>query len=286
VRKMRDLLMRLGRARVWVGLQFGLTLVLLAVGVVWTRLPDKHWWQVGLTLLIPVLLIVSLLELQAGTMRKLADDDGKRVKLVWGAVSLLVWLAVVWVSWWILDKCDDHIWEWAGYLNSKAPASWRARTFTYAHIALWLQWTEWVFRWIAVPAKVTVWAGATAQWGWRVPIRRILRVLWNWQWWLVVTVLALVAVRWTGHWFDADPTGTVAAQEWSVGLKLAGVYLLGVGAWVLMLAWWAVLFDGQKPGGGVSPGDGDPLVPVPVLIGPPDRELKAKAVPEDEGGVA
>jgi hypothetical protein len=78
----------------------------------------------------------------------------------------------------------------------------------------------------------------------------------------------------------------VAAQEWSVGLKLAGVYLLGVGAWVLMLAWWAVLFDGQKPGGGVSPGDGDPLVPVPVLIGPPDRELKAKAVPEDEGGVA
>jgi hypothetical protein len=281
VTKVKDLLMRLGRARVWVVLQFGLTLVLLAVGMVWTRIPDKHWWQVGLTLLIPLLLGISLLELQAGTLRKLANDDGKRVKLVWGAVSLVVWLAVVWLCWWALDWCDGHIWEWASYLNSKAPAGLRARTLTYAHLVLWMGWVEWVFRWIAVPAKVTVWAGATAQWGWRVPVRRILRVLWNWQWWLVVTVLALVAVRWTGHWFDTEPTGTVSAQEWKVGLKLAGAYLLGVSAWVVMLGWWAVLFDWQKPEGGAGSGDGDALVPVPVLSGPPDRELKAKAVPEE-----
>ena len=283
MRKLKDLLARLGRAWVWIVLQFGLTLVLLAAGVVWTRLPDKHWWQVGLTLLIPLMLIVSLLELQAGTMRKLADDDGKRVKLVWGAMTLLVWVAVVWACWWALDWCDDHIWGWAGYLNSKAPAGLRARTLTFAHLALWMRWTEWVFRWIAVPAKVTVWAGATAQWGWRVPVRRILRVLWNWQWWLVVTVAALVAVRWTGHWFDAVPTGTPSAQEWHVGLKLAGVYLLAVGLWVVVLGWWAVLFDWKKPEGGTRPGDGDELVPVPVGSGPPDRELRAEAVPEDEG---
>jgi hypothetical protein len=236
---------------------------------------------VGFTLIIPLLLGISLLELQAGTMRKLADDDGKRVKLVWGAMTLLFWAAMVWVCWWILNKCDDHIWEWAGYLNSKAPAGWRARTFTYEHLALWMRWTEWVFRWIAVPAKVTVWAGATAQWGWRVPVRRVLRVLWNWQWWLVVTVLALAAVRWTGHWFDADPTGTVSAQEWKVGLKLAGVYVLGVSAWVVMLGWWAVLFDANKAGGKANPGNGDALAPVPVLSGGPDGELRAKAVAEE-----
>jgi hypothetical protein len=116
-----------------------------------------------------------------------------------------------------------------------------------------------------------------------VPIRRILRVLWSWQWWLVVTVAALVAVRWTGHWFDADPTGTVTAQEWKVGLKLAGAYVLGVGVWVLVLGWWAVLFDGTEPGGNAGP-DGDARVPVPVLSGPPDRELRARAVTQDEGG--
>ena len=110
--------------------------MLILVGAAWTRLPEKHWWQVGLTLLIPPLLMVSLLELEAGTMRKLSDDDGKRVKLVWGAATLLMWVAVVCVCWWALDWCDDHIWEWAAYLNSKAPAGWRARTFTYEHIAL------------------------------------------------------------------------------------------------------------------------------------------------------
>ncbi len=66
MKKLKDLAVRLSRARVWVALQFVLTLVLIAVGVVWTRIPEKHWWQVGLTLLIPLLLIVSLLELQAG----------------------------------------------------------------------------------------------------------------------------------------------------------------------------------------------------------------------------
>jgi hypothetical protein len=73
----------------------------------------------------------------------------------------------------------------------------------------------------------------------------------------------------------------VSAQEWKVGLKLAGVYLLGVSAWVVMLGWWAVLFDWQSPGEKADPGDGDALVPVPVLSGPPDRELKARAVPEE-----
>jgi hypothetical protein len=48
-----------------------------------------------------------------------------------------------------------------------------------------------------------------------------------------------------------------------------------------MMGWWAVLFDGTRPGGKADPGDGDALVPVPVLSGPPDRELKARAVPEE-----
>ena len=99
----------------WVALQFGLTLVLLLVGLAWTRLPEKHGWQVVLSLLFPLLLAVCMLELQAGTMRKLADDDGRRVKLVWGAVTLLVWFALGAAFWVFLDWCDDQIPQWAGY---------------------------------------------------------------------------------------------------------------------------------------------------------------------------
>src|SRR5580692_9967025 len=115
MRILDGLLSRLWTARRWVAGQFYGTFLLILAALAWTRLPDRHGWQVILSLLL-----ISALELQAGTMRRLADDDGKRVKLVWGAMTLVVWIAVVWGSWWILDWCDNQFPLWAGYLNSKA----------------------------------------------------------------------------------------------------------------------------------------------------------------------
>ena len=60
-------------------------------------------------------------------MRSFADEDGKRVKLVWGAVTLLVWVAVGAAAWAVLDWCDDQFPQWAGYLNSQASAHARAK---------------------------------------------------------------------------------------------------------------------------------------------------------------
>ncbi len=86
-------------------------------------------------------------------MRALADDDGKRVKLVWGAVTLLVWSGLFWACWLALDWCDDQIPQWASYLNSKVSAGGRSMVFTWAHIARWLTIAEWILRWIIVPGK-------------------------------------------------------------------------------------------------------------------------------------
>lgn len=269
---MKSLFHRLSQARVWIVLQFALTLLLFFLGLAWTRLPDKHLWQVALSLLIPMLLAVSFLELQAGIIRKLAPDDGHRVRLVWGAVTLLVWIAIGWVTWAALDWCDDHIWTWASYLNSIAPASTRATVFTFAHISAWLAWLEWVFRWIAIPAKVIPWAAASAQWGLRLPWRRIIRLLWNWRWWAGVVLASLMGVWLPGSFFSKPPAGAVSAQVWAVGFKLAAAYLLAVTSWVLLLAWWAVLFAPKQ-----APPSDQELVAVQVPTGPPDRDLKAKA---------
>jgi hypothetical protein len=75
----------------------------------------------------------------------------------------------------------------------------------------------------------------------------VIRLLWNWRWWLGVTVAALVAVALPARFFAPDPYGSVSAQIWHVSLKLAANYLLAVGSWVLLLAWEAVLFGRQKP---------------------------------------
>jgi hypothetical protein len=276
-----DLFRRIRLSLGWVGAQFGLTLLLILLGLAWTRLPDKHVWQVALTLIVPLLLAISFLELEAGTMRALADDDGRRLKLVWGACTLLVWVALFWACWAALDWCDDQIPEWAGYLNSRASAGGRATVFTYEHIQKWFTVAEWLLRWIVIPGKIVPYAMASAQWGWRVPFRKIIRLLLNWRWWPAVVLTALLSVVLPGHFFAGIPHGTVTHQIWAVALKLAGSYVLIVGCWVLLLGWCAVLLA-RSGGGAKSPGD-DSLVPVPVHSGPSGSEDSVR-LPLPEGG--
>lgn len=276
-------LRRIGQARGWVAAQFWATLLLVLAGVAWTRLPDTHTWQVLLSLLVPLLLLIAALVLQAGTMRALTDDDGKRAKLVLGVVTLLVWVAVFWVCWAILDWCDDRIPRWAGYLNSQASAHTRARLLTYEHLQRWFTLAEWVLRWIVVPAKVIPFAMSSAQWGWRLPFRRILRLLWNWRWWLAVVLAALLGVLLPSHFFTSLPHGTVAHQVWAVVLKLAAIYLLALVCWVLLLAWAAVLLARTERHANPS---GDSLVPAPVRSGPLGEDSVRLRQPESDNAAA
>ena len=283
----RELFLKLRRSWIWVVLQFLLTLVLILVGLAWTRIPEKHWWQVLLTLLVPLLLLVSFLELEAGTMRSFAHDDGKRIKLVWGAMALLAWVALYWAMWAILDWCDDQIPLWAGYLNSRASAGGRATVFTYAHLQLWFTDIEWLLRWVVVPAKLIPYAMASAQWGWRLPLRRIIRFLFNWRWWLGVLAAALLAVSLPSRFFTGMPSGTVSHQVWVVIFKVAGTYLLAMTSWVLLLAWAAVLMARAKPGS--DRGADEAELPAPVGSSPLREDGVKLPLPEsgdDAGGHA
>ena len=276
----KDLFRRLRQSRRWVALQFLLTALLILVGVAWTRLPEKHFWQVALSLLLPLLIGFSALELQAGTIRSFAANDGKRVRLILGALSLLVWLAVGLLAWALLDWFDGKIPELAGYLNSKAPAHARARLFTYEHIYLWITYVEWVVRWIVVPAKMVPYAVASAQWGHRLPWRKVLRLLLNWRWWSGVVIAALIGVLLPGELFAGEPHGSVTAQVWRVSLKLAIAYLLAISSWVVLLGWCAVLFDRRK-----QPPMEKESAETPALVGPPEPDKQASVklpLPESE----
>jgi len=91
----RDLFRRLRLGWRWFCGAVVLTVLLILAGLAWTRLPDKPLaGRFGLTLLVPLLLAISALELQAGTARSFSDDDGKRVKLVWG--GLRCWFGSPW----------------------------------------------------------------------------------------------------------------------------------------------------------------------------------------------
>lgn len=166
----------------------------------------------------------------------------------------------------------------AGYLNSRASAHARARVLTYDHIQLWLTIFVWIFRWIVVPAKVIPYALASAQWGGRLPWRKVLRMLLNWRWWLAAMIAALVGVLLPSNFFHGEPHGAVAHQVWAVILKVAGAYLLAVASWVLLLTWAAVVLDRGELGK-AQPGD-DALRVVPVGSGPLDKDSVKLPLPE------
>ncbi len=275
---LNDLFRRLRSSLAWVAAQFWATLLLILAGVAWTRLPDKYAWQVGLTLLVPLVLLAAVLLLQAGTMRRLLNDEQRRAHWAAGTLTLLVWAAILWAAWAILDWCSDQIPDWAGYLNSRASAHMRATLFTYDHIQGWLAILVWIFRWIAVPAKVIPYAMASAQWGWRLPWRKIIRLLLNWRWWLAAVIAALLAVAWPSHFFTSEPQGTVSHQVWAIMLKLAGTYLLAIVCWVFLLAWCAVLLSHGTPAA-KKPAD-DSLVPAPVGSGPLAEDSVKLPLPE------
>ena len=282
-----DLFRRLRLSLAWVAAQFWATLLIILAGIAWTRLPDSYAWQVSLALLVPLVLLVAVLLLEAGTMRKLFSDDPGRARLAVGALTLLVWVAVVWAAWAFMDWCSAQIPVWAGYLNSRASAASRATLFTYDRIQSWLTFLVWIFRWIAVPAKVIPWAMASAQWGLRLPVRKIIRLLFNWRWWLPVIIAALVAVEWPSHFFDGLPRGTVSHQVWSVIFKLAASYLLAIVSWVLLLAWCAVLLS-RRPRGSEKPDD-DTLAFAPIGTGPLGEDSVSLPLPksgDDSGGNA
>ncbi|HEV2136362.1 MAG TPA: hypothetical protein VGR47_19210 [Terracidiphilus sp.] len=271
----RDLFRRLRRSLGLVAAQYWVMLVLIGIGVAWTRLPDQYWWQVFLSLLIPTLLIAALLALDAATMRSVAGGaDSKHVRLMWGALALAVWAAIYAAIWIFLNWCAGHIRAWASYLNSRASAHARASFFTYDHIQNWLIALVWIFRWIIVPGKLIPCAIASAQFGWRLPWRRLIRFMLNWRWWPAVILASLIAVEWPSHFYNAIPQGSVSQQVWAVLLKLLANYLLAITSWILLLAWAAVLISPRPQSAD------DALVPAPIGSAPLGEDSVRLPLPE------
>lgn len=267
---------RLWRSRLWIALQVISIALLLLAGLSWTRIPEKHAWQVLFSLLIPVLLAALFLLLQAATMRSLARPLAKdaghsspRVSIAWGAATLILWFLLFWVAWILLDRFDDQIEIWSGYLNSRFGAGPRARIATQEHIVSLLTYVGRALRWVIVPGLLVPLL-TSAAWGIRKPPwRRALRIWLNWRWWPAVLAAALIGVAWPHSFFAALPHGSVAAQVWRVVLKLVGAYLLAVASWLAILAWAATLICAARPSAARTDDEPDDLAGVGVRFKPP-----------------
>lgn len=269
---------RLLRARLWLAVQLIAIALLILAGLGWTRIPEKHAWQVALSILIPLLLAACFLLLQAATLRAIlrARPDGGqsagllRVSLAWGAATLIVWVAIASLLWMLIDRPDDQLTSWASYLNSRFGAGARSRIATFAHLFAALTWARRILEWVVIPGLLLPLA-ASARWGLRrLPWRRVFHVWMSWRWWLGIVVASLLGVFWPQSFFDALPHGTVSAQVWRVVLKLAAAYLLAIASWIGALAWVAALLNSDLAPTKDAGDDSGDLTCVGVRVKPPD----------------
>jgi hypothetical protein len=275
------------RARWWVALQFIGIALLIAAGLLWTRIPEKNAWQVALTLIVPALVAAGFLALQTGYLRSLLrsaepapESERPAVAFALGALTLLLWIAIGWVLWNLIDIFDANTDDWASYLNSKLDSGLRARIFTYTHLLKWLSYAAWFLRWVIVPGLLIPF-GSTALFGMRrAPWGRILRVWINWRWWPVVLGLALLGQELPQKFFEFDPSGTVNAQITRVIFKVIAAYLLAVLCWVIALAWAAALImgpPGEAPALTEATPDPNRLEGRPLPVGNAEDHLSGNA---------
>jgi hypothetical protein len=278
-----DWLCRVRRAWMWIVLEIVGVALLIALGLMWTRIPEKHGWQVLLTLLVPVVIVAGFVVLQAGTvrgfLRPVAEEDRgnrTRVSLAWGAATLMIWIAIGWVLWTLLDKFDDKVWSWASYLNSRFGANARAQWASFEHLSRDLNWTAWTLRWVVVPGVLMPLACSAAGGLRRLPWGRVLRLYINWRWWPAVLACALVGEAWPQRWFGGEPHGSVHEQVTRVMLKLVAAYLLAMVCWVKLLGWTAMLLD-EAPWAGDD--DGEEPVPEPAIVSGPGEKHAGVQLP-------
>jgi hypothetical protein len=280
-----DWLRRVRHAWLWIVLQFAGVALLIVLGLLWTRIPEKHVWQVLLTLLVPLLLAAGFVWLQAGTFRGFLHSERPggtpRIAIGWGAATLGIWIAIGWALWALLDKFDDNILDLATYLNSKAGGHARAHWASYEYLSRDLHWAAWTLRWVIVPGLLMPLAASTA-WGLRrLPWRRVLRLFIDWRWWPGVLGCALVGEAWPQTWFGDEPHGTVREQVARVIWKVVFAYLLAMLCWVKLLGWTATLLDDPPPG---SRDDGGEMVPEPAIVSPPGQTSESVRLPLPDAG--
>lgn len=203
--------------RRWIAAQLGWVLVWIGINLAALHLPETKrlpdWLSGKFQVSCSVSVMIAAFVVQAGMLRSFLSDHAKHVRLVWGILALLL----------------------SGFLYAIA--------FSMQDDYLPGQIWQWLLDFILTPGTLFPFAAASALCGWRLPWRRVLRVVCAWRWWLGVLLAGTFGML-AEHYFDGIRGWP---EVWDVdlanGLKMGAIDMFEIAVWVLLLGWLAVLFD-------------------------------------------
>lgn len=164
-----------------------------------------------------ILLSVVALVLQIGMIRAMTRKEAAPVRLIWAVLSLLLWLAIAIGSWLLLSGWKHEF--LGGFLG-----------------------------WFVVPGLLMPWFVASARWGLKLQFRRVMRVMFNWRWWLGLVIAMLVGIVLPGAIKTAFSAGRSTSNAWVNTMWSDLPDLITLATWVVLVGWVVTLLaDGYKP---------------------------------------
>jgi len=197
----------------------------------WLHIPDANAFEIAssvvLALLIVILagagesLIAFRLVKQSATTRRLLLGTG-----IFFAAALL-WYAISHG----IDRLSIKEGDWAGYLNSRFPASLR-NLFSFEHLYLLLSWIINALRWLAGGLLS---AAAFASLVCAKPLRKLLSIFRSLHYWLSLLLLAIVGSVVTDRLLSWTPGHGLRIEMLSLILRITTVIVLNAISIALLL---------------------------------------------------
>jgi hypothetical protein len=193
--------------------QLALAIVASVLFIVWLHIPDAGAFQILLTLLLAIFLATVVFGGEALILLRLRPLPNRPRRLLLGAIALLLasLLSIAWSL--LLAYLSRHNAVWAGYLNSRLPASNRV-FFSYLRLTRWLEWLRCGLQWIAngmvLATALAVLIGSRG-------LRSSLRLIGSPVYWLMLaftafagTSLTRTLINWTpGHGLPVEMTSLI-----------------------------------------------------------------------------
>jgi hypothetical protein len=239
---LRDSIRALAKSkRVWL-LQFLVNPVLILAAALWLLIPEAQIWQIVLTVLAVLFLVLFFLWLHAATFSYFAELHAKGAARFRGGLppaNLIAFTLWALIFAFLLHVVQHLSGEFqpalASYLRSISPA-WLRRTMTESRMDSMVALKFWVLFWIIIPAVSLPIGLQTAIHGFggfgKVGRRGWRRTAGNRVYWSVLIVLAILGVYLPGLLIAWLPkVSSVTTEGVSLVLRLLLAWFLAVSSW-------------------------------------------------------
>jgi hypothetical protein len=244
--------------RLW-GVQFLGNALIVAAFTGWLHLPEAHWWDLLLNVIVIALVAVAALVLHGGTLNYFHSAYADRTaplmpefqKALKNFFPIAVWAAVFFFLWFLADSLSDYRYSFPGYLRSSLPSFLRKHTTDTGFTDTYMFLVN-VLRWVVLPGLLLPLAALAADRGFRglVQFRAWGRTLKRVSYWVVLVLAVILGVVLVGglmDWKMNPETATLRGEEASLFFRALASYLLALLSWLWVCSMLGRLRSAGEP---------------------------------------